>query len=72
MRLPNTSRFKIPPLFHLDLTYLKQINYFKKYKILSLSEASQNLYSQTNQKNNKIIFKKKKKFKVCIKLFQLV
>ena len=66
MRLPNTSRFKIPPLFHLDL--LKTINYFKKYEILSLPEASQNLYSKTNQKNEKIIFKKKNRFKVCKKI----
>ena len=49
-------------------TCLKRINCFKKYEILSLSEASQNLYSQTKQKINKIIFKKKKKFKVCTKI----
>ena len=56
MRLPNTSSFKFPPLFHLDFV---KTNYFKKYKILSLSKTSQDLYSQTNQKNNKIFFKKK-------------
>ena len=32
MRLPNTSRFKIPQLFPLDLTCLKRINYFKNTK----------------------------------------